>query len=84
MNILETIDDKNLFRPWFKSPETWTAWRAFLAALFGLTMDYKARRIFKGCTQRQRPPTGQVSEGLVLDYLRGEYSAASLQTLDSR
>ena len=35
INILSVIDDDNLFKPWFKNPESWQAWRAFLAVLFG-------------------------------------------------
>ena len=37
MNILQAIDDPNLFKPWFKN-ESWAGWRAWLAALFGLPM----------------------------------------------
>jgi hypothetical protein len=33
---LQAVDDPNLFAPWFRDPATWTAWRAFLAALVGL------------------------------------------------
>ena len=36
--ILHAIADKQLFAPWFKKPETWAAWHALLAALFGLPM----------------------------------------------
>ncbi len=28
MNILQAVDDPNLFKPWFKGRQ-WFAWRAF-------------------------------------------------------
>ena len=43
MNILEALDDKNLFAPHFRGP-SWTSWRAFLAALFALAMGTDQRR----------------------------------------
>jgi hypothetical protein len=33
MNILDAIHDPNLFAPWFKDRDTWSAWRVFLGAL---------------------------------------------------
>jgi hypothetical protein len=38
MNILQAIDDRNLFGSALRDPVTWSAWRAFLAALFGLPL----------------------------------------------
>jgi len=35
--IIDAMRDPALFGPWFKG-DSWTAWRAFLAALFGLPM----------------------------------------------
>ena len=43
MNLLEAMQDKRYFAPWFEPRETWTAWRAFLAALFALPMDADLR-----------------------------------------
>ena len=39
VSILDARGDPNLFAPWFRDAETWSAWRAFLAALFALPMD---------------------------------------------
>ena len=43
MNILEALADRKLFAPHFTTkrgqPDTWAAWRVFLAALFALPMD---------------------------------------------
>ena len=52
MNLLDAIDDPNVFAPWFKDGDTWQAWRAFLAALFGLPFDDDARAVFKECARR--------------------------------
>ena len=43
MNILQAIDDPNLFKPWFKNA-SWAGWRAWLAALFGLPMTAERAR----------------------------------------
>jgi hypothetical protein len=56
MNILEAIDDPNLFGPWFRDPETWQAWRAFLAALFALPMTGEQFAVYQSCTGRAAPP----------------------------
>jgi hypothetical protein len=77
INILQAIEDKNLFGPWFKNGETWLAWRAFLAALFGLPLDYKTKRIFAQCTRRQKQPRGQVSEAWMVVGRRGGKSFIS-------
>ena len=36
--IIEALDDNGLFAPHFRG-DTWRAWRAFLAALFGLPLS---------------------------------------------
>src|SRR6516165_2568410 len=38
LTILDAMDDENLFAPHFDNAETWVAWRAFLAVLFGLRL----------------------------------------------
>jgi hypothetical protein len=62
VNILQAVDDEELFRPWFRDPETWRAWRAFLAALFALPMTEEQREIFTACTGRQTPPVEPFGE----------------------
>src|SRR5262249_46306534 len=39
LTILDAMDDKNLFAPHFDNAESWVAWRAFLAVLFGYPLD---------------------------------------------
>jgi hypothetical protein len=51
MNILEVMDDPELFGRWFAGP-SWMAWRAFLRALFGLPTSDTDLAIFSECTGR--------------------------------
>lgn len=53
VNILSLFD--NL--PWFKSGADWTAWRAFLCAVYGLPMTQREYDIFVRCTGRKDAPT---------------------------
>src|ERR1700747_1733489 len=62
MTLLEAMADRNLFAPWFKDHATWTAWRAFLAALFALTMTDDQFAIFKESTGRSQPPQQPATE----------------------
>jgi hypothetical protein len=39
ISILQALDDKHLFAGALRDKSTWAAWRAFLAALFGLPMS---------------------------------------------
>jgi hypothetical protein len=51
MNLLDACADERLFKPWFKSPASWHAWRAFHAALFGLPFeDGEAEQIYEQAT----------------------------------
>jgi hypothetical protein len=70
-DILDAMGDPNLFRPWFKDMKTWVAWRAFLAALFGLPMSASELVIFQQCTGRDAPPTSRVSEAWLVVGRRG-------------
>lgn len=62
MNILDAVDDPHLFRPWFKDPDSWKAWRAFLASLFALPMTPDQLATYQQCTGRSAPPTAPASE----------------------
>ncbi len=56
MNILEACDSPDLFRPWFKDPTTWTAWRAVLCAIHGLPMTEQELDLYRRCTGRSSVP----------------------------
>jgi len=69
-NILQAIQSAKLFSRWFAG-ETWQAWRAFLAALFGLPMSEEEGEIFRRHTGRADLPTGPSSEGWLVVGRRG-------------
>ncbi len=64
VSIIDVMDDPSLFHPWFKRKEDWQAWRAFLCALFGLTMTTEQREIYtrllheRTCRQHKRMKRG--------------------------
>lgn len=62
VTILDAARDPNLFGPWFRKPETWSAWFAFLSALFALPMSEDQVAIFKQCTGREAPPATPATE----------------------
>ncbi len=76
MTLLEAMDDPNLFRPWFKNPKDWIAWRVFIAALFGLKLDATQQDIFRQYTQRSTSPNKPVREGWLVIGRRGGKSFA--------
>ena len=57
MNIIQALDDKDLFRSVIRDHTTWGAWRGFLKALFGLPMDEAEAETFRACTGRTELPT---------------------------
>lgn len=71
VTILDAMGDPNLFGPWFRDPATWAAWRAFLAALFGLPMDDDMRAIYRDCTGRKEVPQSPAREGWLIVGRRG-------------
>jgi hypothetical protein len=54
-NILAACADPALFGRWFANPKTWTAWFAFLRAMFGLPMARADRKLFTACTSLRKP-----------------------------
>ncbi|HQT89609.1 MAG TPA: hypothetical protein PK677_13840 [Acidiphilium sp.] len=70
LDILASLDDPNLFAPHFKEG-TWTAWRAFLAALFGLPMTDTETETFRLRTGRTEPPLTPFREAALIVGRRG-------------
>jgi hypothetical protein len=62
MTILDAIHDPLLFRPLFKSLDTWRAWLTVLRAVFGLPMPEEDLPLFQHLTGREAPPDQQVQE----------------------
>jgi hypothetical protein len=71
MNILEAVSDPKVFGQHFRDGESWKAWRAFLASVFGLPMDAEAQDIFRACTGRSESPEGGASEAWLCIGRRG-------------
>lgn len=70
VSILDACRDPNLFAPWFERGD-WTAWHAFLAALFGLPMDDDALAIYQRHTGRTSAPTAPFREAWLVIGRRG-------------
>jgi hypothetical protein len=70
VNIIEALDDPSLFGPHFRGP-SWTPWRAFLTAAFGLPMDDASRELFRQCTGRAAIPARPISEAALVVGRRG-------------
>jgi hypothetical protein len=64
--ILDAIQIPGLWRPWFKDPQTWAAWRGFLKVLFGEELDPGELALFRECTGRQRPDSAGYKEAWLL------------------
>lgn len=65
-DILAAMRDPALFAPWFRDADTWRAWRAFLAALFGLPMGEDAMAVYRACTGRTEAPSGFSEAALIV------------------
>src|SRR6478672_9833670 len=63
---LYAMADANLFAPWFRDPASWSAWRAFIAALFALPMTPEQLAIYQQCTNRAAPPGSPFSEAWLI------------------
>jgi hypothetical protein len=61
MNILQALDDPNVFGRHFRG-STWDAWRAFLVALFALPMTPKQLALFQKHTGRTAPSSEPLRE----------------------
>jgi hypothetical protein len=70
-NIIRAMSDDRLFRRWFKNPDSWAAWRVFLAALFGLPIAAADMDLFTRCTGRSVPPPGTCNEAWLCVGRRG-------------
>ena len=75
MNILEALDDENLFAPHFRGP-SWASWRAFLAALFALPMGADDAAIYRAATGRHSNPATHFNEAALIVGRRGGKSRA--------
>jgi hypothetical protein len=69
-NIIRAINDPSIFGRYFRS-DTWTAWRVFLAALFGLPLGHEQLAVFKQWTGRTVAPKAPLQEAWLVVGRRG-------------
>ena len=70
MNIVDALDNPDLFARHFRG-ETWSAWKAFLKALFGLPMTKEQVSLYRHHTGRQTPPEAAFKEAALICGRRG-------------
>ena len=70
VTILDACSDPALFGPWFTGT-SWTPWRAFLGALFGLPLSDEEAKVYRECTGRETLPDKPATEGWVIVGRRG-------------
>jgi hypothetical protein len=63
--LLDALDDPAFFGELFPK-RSWGAWRAFVAALYGLPLPEGSLPLFRACTTRQDAPTRPASEAWVV------------------
>src|SRR5262245_26757339 len=64
------MNDPGLFGRWFAG-DTWNAWRAFLAALFGLPIPETEAELVRRCTGQQQLREAPAREAWVIVGRRG-------------
>ena len=60
INIVEALEDQNLFGPWFSGP-SWAMWKAVLKGAFAIPMTPEELALFRAVAQRD-PPKRRVRE----------------------
>ncbi|PSH68542.1 hypothetical protein CU102_12315 [Phyllobacterium brassicacearum] len=71
MNIMQACRHPEIFAPWFRKPETYRGWFAFLTALFGLPMDDEQLELYQKHTGRKDAPTDAQREAWLVIGRRG-------------
>lgn len=66
LSLLDCIADPQLFAPWFRKPQTWSAWLCFLRAVFGLPLLSSDGYLYAQCTGRGASPESAVSEAWLI------------------
>jgi hypothetical protein len=71
MNIIQAIEDSNLFKPIFRTLDTWHAWICALKVIFGLSLTSDELALYQKCTGREKPPTKPFKEIYLIVGRRG-------------
>ena len=70
MNLLQALDDDQLFAPLFAGP-SWAPWRTFLKSLFALPMADAELDLYRRHTERLTPPAKPFNEAALVIGRRG-------------
>ena len=71
LSILDAMADPQIFGKYWFQGKTWSAWRVFLATLFGLPMDKAALETYRKRTGRKTPPRRPAKEAWLVVGRRG-------------
>jgi hypothetical protein len=72
ITILDAMDAQDIWRPWFKRPQQWLAWRVFIKVLFGLPLsDLRELKLYRRCTGRLAPRNSGFLEAWLVIGRRG-------------
>ena len=71
LNIIQTLQDKNLLGQFLDDPKTWRSWFCFLRAFFGLEPAKGDLELFQQCTGRQNWPDSEAKEVWLAIGVRG-------------
>jgi hypothetical protein len=71
VNIIDAIDDEQIFARFFRKRESWLAWRVFLKALFALPMTSEEGVTYVECTGRSSVPAAPATEAWLVIGRRG-------------
>lgn len=79
ISIIDAIEDPKLFGSLFKDQETWSNWKVFLSALFGLGIPEtkEARALYLKCTGHKKVIKRSYSEAYAIAGRRGGKSFIS-------
>src|ERR1700733_7414871 len=58
LTIVDACLDPEIFAPWFKDMQTWTAWFVVLKVMFGLQLNDDELATFRKHTSRTNPAPG--------------------------
>ena len=71
MNIIQAVNDPQLFKPLFRNLDTWKSWLIVIKAIFALPMDEAETALFTTLTGRTAPPEKQAEEAWLIVGRRG-------------
>jgi len=65
INIIQAIEDKNLFRPYFDDLSTWRNWIVFEKVLFGIELNKEEMKVLRKCMQLRKQPEERIREAWI-------------------